>query len=476
LGQYAFFYCHSLKSINVPPNIKTIQGSTFFNCIGLTNVSFSEGLEAIGRDTFGLCKSLVSVALPSSAKVIGKEAFERCKVLNEVHLPDAIENIGKAFKNCNITHFRLPPLITNVDLGILDGNPSLISIELSENVSLIGDTAYTKLFALRNIALPLPSDCEINVDLLRRNRACPDLEKAFDDEETARDALQHRFDNLPIHKICYYQSYNDNETTMQSLRGEINPWSSNPPSQLNTKGKDQDCLGMTPLHILACSTKPTIEMFRLLIDKYPETLIMNDKWGDIPLLYAFWCNAPTEVLDLLVESYKTSHPDYEFDWSGMLRTLTDHNAPLPNIQRLVNTQQDSFPHQDYDIQQAVLQVVFNRGCGRKPPTSIETFKYLLRISITERLELLSISSWCVDMENSISNLDCIPEVSAIYDKLATYESIKEATSVLELALWKAKIDESRNKRARGEDVSYKEQCRVNCGADIIIRNVLPYLC
>ena len=104
-----------------------------------------------------------------------------------------------------------------------------------------------------------------------------------EDEETITDALQNRFDDLPIHKLCYYQSYHDNETTIQSLKREINPWTTKPPGKLNLTGKEQDCLGMTPLHILACSTKPSIEMYRLLIEKYPETLIMKDKWDDIPL-------------------------------------------------------------------------------------------------------------------------------------------------------------------------------------------------
>ena len=70
------------------------------------------------------------------------------------------------------------------------------------------------------------------------------------------------------------------------------------------------------------------------------------------------------------------------------------------------------------------------------------------------------------------------EVSAgnLYDRLATYESIKEGTSVLELALWKAKIDESSCKRARVDsEVGSRGQCRINCGADIVMRNVLPYL-
>ncbi len=87
----------------------------------------------------------------------------------------------------------------------------------------------------------------------------------------------------------------------------------------------------------------------------------------------------------------------------------------------------------------------------------------------------------MDFENMISTFpkkaNCRDRYTRkVYNKLATYESIKEGTSVLELALWKIQIDDSRSKRARvDEDTSYKEQCRINCGAHIIIQNVLPYL-
>ena len=244
---------------------------------------------------------------------------------------------------------------------------------------------------------------------------------------------------------------------------------------------------MTPLHILACSTKPTIEIYRLLIEKYPETLIMQDKWGDIPLLYAIWCHAPPEVVALLVESYKSIHQDYEFDWSGMILTLSKANAPLANIQKMVKTHQNSFPDQEYDMQQVVIELALSDASlasFNKLYTSIETFRYLLRVSITYRLDSLGIRRWREELEDRINTLPenanyGMREVRArkLYDRLATYESMKEGTSILELALWKTKIDESRNKKARvsGEDISYKEQSRINSGADIIIRNVLPYL-
>ena len=111
----------------------------------------------------------MSVSLPSTLKVIGKEAFEGCKRLNEIHTYDAIETIEtEAFNDCNFTNFRIPPSISSVNVSILDGNYSLVSLELSEygiNRIAIGEGnvhSDTVLGALRNIALPSYSVVDIN--------------------------------------------------------------------------------------------------------------------------------------------------------------------------------------------------------------------------------------------------------------------------------------------------------------------------
>jgi len=221
------------------------------------------------------------------------------------------------------------------------------------------------------------------------------------------------------------------------------------------------------------------EMFQLLIEKYPETLVVKDKWGDIPLLYALWCNAPTEVVDLLVESYKTNHPEYEFDWKGMIRTLAKASVTHANIHELV-----MLSDQKYDVQGIVMVLAkydTSQASLNKPCTAVDTIQYLLRVSIHERLHSLDIARWRIDLDNRIGSLPKIAknrdrDIQGVYDRLATYESIKEGTSVLELALWKMKIDEGRNKRARVDgEISYRDQCRVSCGADTIIRSILPYL-
>ena len=62
--------------------------------------------------------------------------------------------------------------------------------------------------------------------------------------------------------------------------------------------------------------------------------------------------------------------------------------------------------------------------------------------------------------------------------------LKEATSLLELALWKAKLDgfnvvnnveENTAKKAKIDTEGARREARFTSGADIIIKNVLPYL-
>jgi len=230
LGNYAFYRCTSLKTINIPSAIEKITQGVLLFCQSLSSITFSEGLREITTDSFNGCSSLSLVTLPPTLKVIGECAFECCTVLNEIQMHDDIETIkSRAFSGCNMTHFRIPPLITNVDVSILDGSRSMISLELPENISQIRTPSFSGnvvLGVLRNIALP--TDCLVGIDILKMFL---DLGIAFPDGDntTISDALRSRFDHLPIHKICYYQSYHDNETTMQSLKREINPWTSNPP-------------------------------------------------------------------------------------------------------------------------------------------------------------------------------------------------------------------------------------------------------
>ena len=78
------------------------------------------------------------------------------------------------------------------------------------------------------------------------------------------------------------------------------------------------------------------------------------------------------------------------------------------------------------------------------------------------------------MDSFINKMDCF--------KAEHHRYVKEAVSLLELALWKAKLDEKeescaegRTKKAKVDVGSARIEKRITCGADIVIKNVLPFL-
>lgn len=75
IGNYAFYYCHSLTSINIPNSVTSI-----------------------GTYAFSGCSSLTSINIPSSVTSIGDNAFSNCDALKVALIqPDRIEFGGGEF-------------------------------------------------------------------------------------------------------------------------------------------------------------------------------------------------------------------------------------------------------------------------------------------------------------------------------------------------------------------------------------------
>ena len=78
-------------------------------------------------------------------------------------------------------------------------------------------------------------------------------------------------------------------------------------------------------------------------------------------------------------------------------------------------------------------------------------------------------------------------VDLVMEKLSHYvfehcRYVREGIILLELALWKARLDEKEEyagerkaKKAHVDATSAREEKRITCGADIVIKNVLPFL-
>jgi len=200
------------------------------------------------------------------------------------------------------------------------------------SLELLQALAYC--YSLRNVAFP--PNAVIDEDGEGSVIEGSDLQRLFGLEAEIIRELKHRFDGLPIHSLLYYQSYN--QRVLHSLISAINSrsghcWSLC--SKLDPTGNHQDCLGMTPLHILTCSSVHNLEVYRVVIENYPTNLITEDRWGALPLLYAFWGAAPREIIQCLLDSYQSLYPDHIFNWTMMVETMGRTDTPKESIENLL---------------------------------------------------------------------------------------------------------------------------------------------
>jgi hypothetical protein len=209
-------------------------------------------------------------------------------------------------------------------------------------VTEIGYGALAYCYFLRNVAFPANAVFDDNIFGGQGSFEQCDLYQFFGSIAEIMRALQRRFDGLPIHRIVYYQSYHHG--VLQRLIAAINMRSGqNPIFTLDPTGNEQDCLGMTPLHILACSSVHDLELYRVIVEKYPTNLTTEDRWGALPLLYAFWGAAPAEIIQFLLESYQSLYPGQVFNWTMMVETMGRCDTPKECIENLLHVKKNALP-------------------------------------------------------------------------------------------------------------------------------------
>lgn len=96
-----------ITSVEIPESVTNIGDRAFQNCSNLTTVTFAElrfddGLEEIGQYAFYGCRSLKSIEFPENIKKIGQRAFQHCDNLQDVTLHKKVADVGNwAFADCS---------------------------------------------------------------------------------------------------------------------------------------------------------------------------------------------------------------------------------------------------------------------------------------------------------------------------------------------------------------------------------------
>ena len=173
----------------------------------------------------------------------------------------------------------------------------------------------------------------------------------------------------------------------------------------------------------------------------------------------------------------------------MVITLGKGSALEGVMQNLLDVQHTLSP--GYNINWGQIILVLAEQHTIHPRISPKTFCFLTRRSIATRVNAIGVKHFRDAMSDDWTGnkfgFNREEWRTETVTKLEYYESeyrrLKESTSLLELVMWKTRIYSLDHGKAMGEgskklkidQTDFRLLCRINCGADHVIENVLPYL-
>ena len=143
IGEYAFRYVATLKTIFIPKSVVAIEQHAFWDCDALTSIYISNGVLTIGDDAFADCDALQYLVIPESVKSIAGNIVEGCDSLISLVVKKGNERYDSRY-NCNaIIDSKTNTLIAGCS-----------ATYIHDGVEIIGDYAFSDCSTLENITLP----------------------------------------------------------------------------------------------------------------------------------------------------------------------------------------------------------------------------------------------------------------------------------------------------------------------------------
>ena len=157
IGQCAFFYANSLKTVTFAPNskLKVIGEQAFSDCASLETIELPNSVDSIGTNAFVLCENLKKIAIPTGLKKLSRSTFMSCSNLMKVKFPETLKEIDETcFANCvSLTSITLTGVETIGERAFYNCKV-LTNVKLNEGLKEIKANAFQRCIALETLELP----------------------------------------------------------------------------------------------------------------------------------------------------------------------------------------------------------------------------------------------------------------------------------------------------------------------------------
>lgn len=156
IGDYAFYDCTALTSVEIPEGVTQIGESAFSCCQSLESVTIPGSVTEIGEGAFESCDSMLVLELTSGLKRVGAFAFSECFSLRALDLPDTVERIDRrAFTGTALQELIVPGNVQEIGDNAFNGCIRLSSLTLSEGIRVIEEMAFSNCSDLTEVLIPV---------------------------------------------------------------------------------------------------------------------------------------------------------------------------------------------------------------------------------------------------------------------------------------------------------------------------------
>ena len=180
IGDYAFYSCDGLKSIEGGEKLEEIGNNSFAYC-GFTEYPALKNLETIGANAFYSNANMSVAEIGGVVTTIGDSAFEKCGKLKTLTIGGKVSSIGAlAFSGCTtLKNVTVNEPVAEIGRRAFMGDVALTDVILPSTLTVLGAGAFRECSGLKDVTINAVNLADAESASIKRD----DSEYSWDEDD-----------------------------------------------------------------------------------------------------------------------------------------------------------------------------------------------------------------------------------------------------------------------------------------------------